>query len=463
MGETTPLQEGLLSTEEEHWKKGEKQPSACKDVVFAILFLVQVVAIVTIVVLYGTKALREATEGNVDFDYSGFIYAAVLAGIFSFALSAILVQVMMALAGMLVKISLLFSVALGIVVPAIALFYGSILWFILGLLNLAITVCYAKAVWSRIPFATANLEASLAAIKSNFGITLVSYLFVILAFLWSIVWTIATIGVYDKTTVCDEQTNVCSVNYGFVFLLLLSFYWTHQVIVNTLHVTVAGVVGTWWFAPEEASSCCSSAITGSLFRSTTYSFGSICFGSLIVALFQALRAIVQEARRQGDGNDILMCITDCLLNFMEDLAQYFNRWAYIYVGLYGYGYLDAGKNVMTLFKERGWEVVISEDLVGGVLFLVSIITGLLSGLMGLILESTTDLFGAAGDSAGTAAFLLSFIIGLLLCSIVLNTIASGVNTVIVLFAEAPAEFQANHPELSNKMRSTYMEFYPDLF
>lgn len=58
-----------------------------------------------------------------------------------------------------------------------------------------------------------------------------SYLFVILAFLWSIVWTIATIGVYDKTTVCDEQTNVCSVNYGYLFLLLLSFYWTHQVIV----------------------------------------------------------------------------------------------------------------------------------------------------------------------------------------------------------------------------------------
>ena len=58
---------------------------------------------------------------------------------------------------------------------------------------------------------------------------------------------------------------------------------------------------------------------------------------------------------------------------------------------------------------------------------------------------------------------LSFLIGFLLCSIMLNVVASGVNAVIVLFAEAPGEFQMNHPELSSEMRMAYASAYPTLF
>ena len=36
----------------------------------------------------------------------------------------------------------------------------------------------------------------------------------------------------------------------------------------------------------------------------------------------------------------------------------------MYVGLYGYGYLEAGKNVISLFKNRGWEAIIADDLIG---------------------------------------------------------------------------------------------------
>jgi len=57
---------------------------------------------------------------------------------------------------------------------------------------------------------------------------------------------------------------------------------------------------------------------------------------------------------------------------------------------------------------------------------------------------------------------IGFLIGLVLASILMSVIGSGVNTVIVLFAEAPAEFQANYPELSNKMREAWQDAYPGL-
>lgn len=466
MGENTALVEDLVTPTNQNWQKGEKQPSAFKDVPFAVLFVAHLVAIIYVVAVYGTEAVAKEFNGNtgdVDTDYIGYIYAALSTGVFGFTLSALMMRVMIEYAPLLVKVSLIFSVIMSLVTALLSLFFGSIMGGIFGLLFFAISVCYARMVWPRIPFASANLETSLSAIQENFGITFVSYLFVILAFAWVFFWTLAVIGVYEQTAVCDDETGTCTIGYGYLFFLLVSLYWTQQVIMNTIHVTVSGVLGTWWFVPEEASSCCSSAVTSSLWRSLTYSFGSICFGSLVVALIQALREFAQQARQQGDGNALLLCIVDCILSFVESLVEYFNKWAYVYVGIYGYGYIDAGKNVMGLFRARGWEAIIAEDLVGSVLFLVSLITGLLVGAMGLVVELSTDWFTNAGDASQTVAFFLGFIIGFVLCSIMLNVVASGVTATIVLFAEAPSEFQTNHPELSNQMRIAYAEAYPRLF
>jgi hypothetical protein len=32
--------------------------------------------------------------------------------------------------------------------------------------------------------------------------------------------------------------------------------------------------------------------------------------------------------------------------------QYFNKWAFVYVGLYGFSFMESGKNVMALFHSR---------------------------------------------------------------------------------------------------------------
>jgi hypothetical protein len=122
--------------------------------------------------------------------------------------------------------------------------------------------------------------------------------------------------------------------------------------------------------------------------------------------------------------------------------------------------LDAGKNVFTLFRNRGWEAVIADDLVGNTLFLVSLVVGAVIGCIALIVESTTDLFDDAAGDSKIVSFVLGFIVGLMICSIVMSTIGSAVNAIIVLFAEAPADFQRNYPELSNKMRSTWSDIYP---
>jgi hypothetical protein len=161
----------------------------------------------------------------------------------------------------------------------------------------------------------------------------------------------------------------------------------------------------------------------------------------------------------GRCNECSLSFVFCLVCAFLPL-QYFNKWAFVYIGLYGYGYLDAGKNVFTLFRNRGWMALITDCLVANTLLLFSLVVGSVVGCIALIVESTSDFFDDAGGNAKTYSFLLGFIVGVMICNIVMSTVGSAVNTVIVLFAEAPAEFQQNYPELSTKMRATWAEIFP---
>lgn len=113
-----------------------------------------------------------------------------------------------------------------------------------------------------------------------------------------------------------------------------------------------------------------------------------------------------------------------------------------------------------MFKNRGWEAIIADDLVNNTLFFVSLMVGGVVGCIGLVLEVSSDFFEDAGGNERAIAFVLGLVIGLFIASVALSTFASGVNTIIVLFAEAPADFQQNHPELSQKMRQIWSEIYP---
>jgi len=206
------------------------------------------------------------------------------------------------------------------------------------------------------------------------GLTFVAVVMLVLGAGWVFIWSVGA-----RNALTDS-------NRAVIFALLVSFYWVQQVLTNIVHVTTAGTVATWWYIPLEAVSCWSRAIQDSFYRATTYSFGSICFGSLVVALVQALRQMAHMARNNEDMK-LLACILECILRMIEDIIEYFNKWAYVYVGIYGFPYLEAGRNVIALFQSKGWSVIISDNLCDRVLFVVSLCIGLLSGMVGPILSA----------------------------------------------------------------------------
>merc|ERR1719203_2478756 len=85
---------------------------------------------------------------------------------------------------------------MSLTVGVLGLMWGQILTAIMGFLSFAIGICYAYFVWDRIPFAAANLNTAITAVKVNKGLLAAAGLFLILGMLWSICWSVTTAGGY---------------------------------------------------------------------------------------------------------------------------------------------------------------------------------------------------------------------------------------------------------------------------
>lgn len=339
---------------------------------------------------------------------------------------------------------------------------------------------YVRRVWCMTPFAAANLTMGIKAVAENWGLYLISVFMMMVSFAFFVFWFYAANGIFFQNISVDvdaDNVDGGDINWGLFFLLLVSLYWTGTVLLNIVRVTTSGAVGTWCFVPEEASGCCSSAVISSFVRSMTYSFGSICFGSLLEALVTALRVLAENARDQSrEDNDgcasILYCILECILSLLEDIIEYFNQWAYVLIGIYGYNYLESGRRVMELFRARGWTAIITNDLVGYVLSFTSVVVGILTGLCAVMIESLASsgnergvsfFVGDVGSDATARwiAFFIGIFVGIFISSIMMNVLKGAVNTVIVCYADGPQKLEQNHPQMTYNMAKNWVSVFPE--
>jgi hypothetical protein len=236
------------NTDGDNWEKGEKQGSRCNDPFFALLFYINVGAIVALVSVYGREAFPAEGENTAtSYDYTGYMLAVFICAGAAFALSAIMFSIMMRIPEAMIKFSLIIVTIIAGLIMIAGFLSGNILSAIMGAVFFAMALCYAKIAWRRIPFASANLVTAMTAVKSNLGVTLVAYFFVALGFGWSVLWTISLMGVWEDGTKCEEDADgaqsCTEANYGILFGMLVAYFFTYQVLQNSVHVTVAGTVG----------------------------------------------------------------------------------------------------------------------------------------------------------------------------------------------------------------------------
>jgi hypothetical protein len=276
---------------------------------------------------------------------------------------------------------------------------------------------FACNVYPLVPFVAVNLKVALQGIGHNLGTYLWAIFFTYLCVVFVLFWFYTLFGLsfllhiqcedrkYPDETIHWEKDDDddCQMGGGVFLLLVLSLYWTTNVIINYLRCTVAGVMATWLYAKDDARCCCSCAVWGSLMRGATYSFGSICLGSLFQGVVSCVRCVIASAKRNRDNMNnghntdccggLCFCIVDFVASISGKLLDYFSQWNYIYISLYGLSYIESGKAVMQLFEFKGWRLnavgsqsIISERLTSFVLGNITFMVGLVTGGLVLLVE-----------------------------------------------------------------------------
>ena len=263
--EGTPLVDGNTSS----FTRGEKQAVSCRDPFFAVLFYIQLAVMMVLASVYGPVAVTDSmasiqnsssgssssssSSGSSGTASNGGLLAYVLSAtaVVSVILSAATLTLMIRMPDKIVEMALMFSTVLSGLWMVLAFLSGNLFAALFGMIFFAISVCYMRAVWSRIPYAASNLLTATTAVKHNAGLLVQAYFFSLLAVVWTTIWGLSAVGIYYSTTSCHNSAStgktVCTSSAGGVVytLLILSFYFTHQVLHNTVHVIVSGVVGEY--------------------------------------------------------------------------------------------------------------------------------------------------------------------------------------------------------------------------
>lgn len=288
-----------IITNASEWNKGERQPNRCRDAFWGFLFYVHLGLVGFATVTYAptmaedmqdrrllstsSRWMQEEGE-DVDVDMNSILTILAVCGLASFVISSLAMAFMMYFAQGVIKIALFFNLIVTGGLAFLAFSSGALQLAIPAVIGFIFSMYYTCVVWKRIPFAASNLVTAITAVRANIGLAFFAYTNLFVSFLWSVWWAIAFAATNYVLSDCDAEWNCENeVNGFFIFLFLVSYFWTAQVVKNVVHVTVAGTVGTWWFVPGEARTCCSRGVRDSYVRSITTSFGSICLGVRLAA------------------------------------------------------------------------------------------------------------------------------------------------------------------------------------
>lgn len=146
------------------------------------------------------------------------------------------------------------------------------------------------------------------------------------------------------------------VNSWQYFFCIFSYFWTVQVILNVLLCIMSGATYNRFFKLGDLT-------VKYTFVSLTTSFGSICFGSLIIAVIQVLRFIASQSDNEENFiASFFGAILKGLLYFLEDLLDFLNLYAFSHVTMYGKSYVSAAKDSWKMILDQSMEEVVGNDI-----------------------------------------------------------------------------------------------------
>ncbi|KAI7857161.1 plasma-membrane choline transporter-domain-containing protein [Circinella umbellata] len=443
----------------EQVEKAVRPSSGWKDIWATILWLLNLGAFIGVSVL----ALRTYHQNSSSFgsvnsstQYSGTVFGTGafqifgLAAVVGFGLSFLYLLLANAFPRIMIIVTFIGSI---IVYFGVTIYYFTQHYYSAAIVFLIFSCLYLLAFWwwrSRIPFATVMLDTVCQICRKHPSSIVAGVISLIIQTAFSIWFSLVIVGAYQ--TWYSTTSNNARLNLAMVFIVF-SYYWTSQVISYVTHVTLSGLYATVYFLNDTVRH----PILGSFKRAMTTSFGSICFGSLLIAIVNMIRYFLQILQNNTDNPilSFLVCIVQCIVGCFQGIFEWFTHYAFSGVAIFGEAFIPSARRTWNLMKDRGIDAMINDSLIGNVLFMGGLLVGVLSSLLGFIyLKAAQPAFNQEGGMTPVVV-MVCFLIGSSMFSTIATVISSGVATTFVCLAEDPDALRRTRPALFEKIRETY--------
>ncbi|KAH0671791.1 hypothetical protein KY290_026472 [Solanum tuberosum] len=325
------------------------------------------------------------------------------------------------------------------VISVLCFWQKQFFWGVAFAVGAALQFLYVIAVIDRLPFTMLVLQRSVKMVCSLPEVIGVSCAFMLVMLSWLVLWSFGVAGVV-ALSIGDGG------RWWLLVVFCVSLFWTGAVLCNIIHVIVSGMVFLVLIhGDRQATSMPPKPLKKSLRYAVTTSFGSICYGSLFTAAIRTLRWKIRGVRSKIGKNECLLCCVDFLFHLVETLVRFFNKYAYVQIAVYGKNFNRSARDAWELFQSTGVEALIAYDCSGAVIFMGTVVSGLVAGTCAGIWTRIKhpDRVMMVGST--------SMLMGMILVGLATVVVESAVTSIYICYAEDPVLIQRWDAEFFNKM------------
>ena len=446
------------------WKGIKHEGRRCNDLLFAVLFLLMFGAMIVIFGvgfkqgdpsrLIPSNEFSGKIENRAEYWFQDAVAYTkrdlpVLGGAFGFAI--VLGLIWLQLLRMFTKIFIYLTLALGILLVLVGGLYcfslghrdnnGGLKIFSYCLFALtAFLIIGVIFLRNKINLTCALFEECCHGLQHNPAVFIVTGIVFALFAAFVVFWVAGFMYLYSVPHDQEVQVNshlppkfdqkVQNLLYYQVF----AFFWVTAFISAVFQVSVAGAMASWYFSRDIngwQQNVGSPAIV-SFVRAFTLSFGSLAFGSLILAVVQFINFMLKRAKQMNSKNRLAVCViscVQCIFGCIQRLVQWIDRFAYIYIAMHGDSFCTSAKNVFDLVSRNMFTVVVV-DFLGIFVLNVGKILGTAATTI-FTLAITEHMHKEVSPLTIALIVIISFLVFHLFSKI----ISTGVDTIFVCYCE----------------------------
>ncbi|XP_072690188.1 choline transporter-like protein 5 isoform X1 [Canis lupus baileyi] len=171
---------------------------------------------------------------------------------------------------------------------------------------------------------------------------------------------------------------------------LFVFFWLINFVIALGQCALAGAFASYYWAFRKPDDIPPYPLFTAFGRAIRYHTGSLAFGSLLLALIQMFKIVLEYLDRrlkdpQNNISKFLQCCLKCCFWCLENVIKYFNRNAYVMIAIYGKNFCRSARDAFNLLMRNILKIAVMDKVTDFVLILGKILVAGCIGMLAFLL------------------------------------------------------------------------------